>query len=173
MNQQAEEPDVAVTFIRSGLLLGGQVHLARTWALVPLALGALSREEQVATLGAQYFERGIADGVPPATESYLATPDVRRPPVFLTTREVADLLRVSVDHVRRMVREGKLEAERVGDGPNAHMRFRRSLLTRWLGPHGQLTSALGEPPPGLSRSIRYDSASSPNEPAARTWRFER
>jgi hypothetical protein len=49
-----------------------------------------------------------------------------------------------------MVRRGLLEAVRLGDGRKARMRFRRSALTRWLGPHGP--AALGHAPASSQNS---------------------
>ena len=62
---------------------------------------------------------------------------------LLTAQEVAGLLRVTPEHVRVMVGRGQLDAIRLSDGPRGHMRFRRSALTRWLGPQGAELDAVG------------------------------
>ena len=95
-----------------------------------LAQAKLSAAEQVAEFGAEYFTLGIADGAIPASESYLLPDTERSESPLLTVEEVAQLLRVTDEHVRNMVRRGLLEAVRLGDGRKARMRFRRSALTR-------------------------------------------
>lgn len=49
-------------------------------------------------------------------------------PSFLTPQEVSDLLRVSVQTVRRWIKEGALPAYKVGRA----WRIRRADLDRWL-----------------------------------------
>lgn len=48
MSQEFEYPTVPVTFIRDGFYWNGQVHLARTWTVLPSSFASLSSEEQVA-----------------------------------------------------------------------------------------------------------------------------
>ncbi len=152
MSANADTGRAAVTFVRSGLQVGGQVHLAGTCAELPVEIALLSPDEQVDELGAHYFVQGIEPGAIPASESYLAErPDLaERTSPLLTTPEVAALLRVTPGHVREMVRRGMLEEVRIGDGPRAKMRFRRSALTRYLGPPGDYIP--GRTPPVASGS---------------------
>jgi PTS system nitrogen regulatory IIA component len=49
-------------------------------------------------------------------------------PPILTTAEVADLLTMSVQEVRRLTREGHLPARRVGKA----YRYFRDEIVRWL-----------------------------------------
>jgi excisionase family DNA binding protein len=58
---------------------------------------------------------------------------------LLTPVEVADELRLSVESVYRLSREGRLQALRVG-GQNGSLRFRRGALEKLL----QLTRDEGE-----------------------------
>lgn len=150
-----------VTFVCSGLMLGSQVHLAGTWTEAPADIAALTPDEQRDQLGRHYFNPGIDESAIPASESYLSVGGSESP--LLTTAEVAQLLRITAGHVRRMVEKGQLEEVRIGDGPRAVMRFRRSSLTRWLGPHGVYTDALGRTPPaprGTYRSTPRQAGSS-------------
>jgi len=63
---------VAVSFIRSGLTIGGQVHLEGTYAYVKRSLAELDEDAQVAKLGHVYFRPGIRRGFPPASQTYLS-----------------------------------------------------------------------------------------------------
>ena len=54
---------------------------------------------------------------------------------FLTPQEVSDLLRVSVQSVRRWIKEGDLPAYKVGRG----WRIREGDLERWLREHRSTT----------------------------------
>ena len=57
---------------------------------------------------------------------------------FLTPQEVADLLRVSADTVRRWVNAGRLPAYKVGRG----LRIKRIDFDRWLSEQ-QVNTAAG------------------------------
>jgi hypothetical protein len=48
-----------VTFVRDGLMIGGQVHLANTTAELPAAMAGWDDGRQVEELGDVYFQRGI------------------------------------------------------------------------------------------------------------------
>ena len=50
---------------------------------------------------------------------------------FLTVREVADELRCHPQTVRRLIREGAIEAVQLG-GKGAAVRIERSAFQRWL-----------------------------------------
>jgi excisionase family DNA binding protein len=39
---------------------------------------------------------------------------MRKKPMLLTTKQVAEMTGISVSHIRRMIREGELKAEKMG-----------------------------------------------------------
>lgn len=51
---------------------------------------------------------------------------------MLKTKEIADLLAVSVPQVYQWVREGELPSYRLGSGPKAELRFTESEVRMWL-----------------------------------------
>jgi putative molybdopterin biosynthesis protein len=50
---------------------------------------------------------------------------------FLTTQEVAGMLKVSIHTVRRWIKEGHLPAYKVGRG----LRIKKANLDRWIEQH--------------------------------------
>ena len=51
---------------------------------------------------------------------------------ILTVRQVAELLQLSTEHVRRLARTGDMPAMKIGDGPKAHWRFFKSQIIEWI-----------------------------------------
>jgi excisionase family DNA binding protein len=56
-------------------------------------------------------------------------------PDYYTVEEVARLLRLSEDGVRRMLREGRLPGIRLSERGRAGWRVPRAELERWLDAH--------------------------------------
>lgn len=69
INQETLGP---VSFIKGGYYDAGQIHLAGTFAYLPVAVAGLSDAEQVQQLGDVYFRPGISPGFTPASETYLS-----------------------------------------------------------------------------------------------------
>jgi hypothetical protein len=73
MPTDVNDPNLApVSFIRGGLLMGGQVHLEGTYAFVPKEMAEWDEEMQTAKLGDVFYTSGIRRGYPPASQSYLS-----------------------------------------------------------------------------------------------------
>lgn len=51
---------------------------------------------------------------------------------WLTTRQILAFLQIGRTKLWELVRNGAFPAYRLGDGPNAGLRYRRSDVVRWL-----------------------------------------
>ncbi len=51
---------------------------------------------------------------------------------LLTTAQVLELLQIGRTKLWALVRSGSLPAYRIGEGPNAPLRYRRSEVLAWL-----------------------------------------
>jgi predicted DNA-binding transcriptional regulator AlpA len=51
---------------------------------------------------------------------------------WLTTRQILEFLQIGRTKLWELVRNGAFPAYRLGDGPNAGLRYRRSDIVRWL-----------------------------------------
>lgn len=72
----------------------------------------------------------------------VAAPDDDFPPI-LTTAMAAELLHVHVEHLRKMVREGRVPAHRFPGG--REIRFHRDELIEWLRAQPGYDRSTGEP----------------------------
>lgn len=52
-------------------------------------------------------------------------------PIYYTTKEVADILGVHVETVRRYLREGRIKSVRLGNGPRAERRIPEWAIHEW------------------------------------------
>lgn len=51
---------------------------------------------------------------------------------FMTVKQAADYLQVSLQTVRRLITDGKLSATKLGSGPNSHLRVSTISIEKLL-----------------------------------------